>query len=375
MPKNHWMLQFAWLLLCVGPLIFPARAAAASPSGLPFIVDVWTSKEGLPQNSVISVIQTRDGYLWLGTLNGLVRFDGNRFTVFNQNNTPGLNSDRIVYLFEDSHTNLWVGTDTAGVALVQDGKIKSFDFGRAGHEGRLLSACEDATGAVWLYTADARLGRYQNGKLDVLSLIFNSPAICRMLIAEKSGPLWIGEYAVGEPLGQMLSFRPSNFHPPALVIDQSLPARRLDFILAGQRGGTWRLMDGRVQKWNATQREKNLGLYPYPWGNATVTSACEDEDGNLIVGTLGAGIFWYGADGGCQQVSKAQGLSSDFVVSLCMDRDGNLWVGTDGEGLNGIRRKIFDTPAGLHPWTAQSLSGDESGGLWTAFNEHGGAYG
>ena len=114
MPKKHWKLRFAWLWLCVGLLIVPAPAGAVGHSDSPFIVDVWTSKEGLPENAVISVIQTRDGYLWLGTLNGLVRFDGNRFTVFNQNNTPGLNSDRIVYLFEDSHTNLWIGTDTAG---------------------------------------------------------------------------------------------------------------------------------------------------------------------------------------------------------------------------------------------------------------------
>ena len=162
--------------------IFPCRGRDADQSGLPFIVDVWTSKEGLPENAVISVIQTRDGYLWLGTLNGLVRFDGNHFTVFNQYNTPGLNSDRIVYLFEDSHTNLWIGTDTAGVALVQDGKVKNFDLGRAGHEGRLVSACEDATGAVWLYTADAHLGRYQDGKLETLNLNSNpNPlAICRM---------------------------------------------------------------------------------------------------------------------------------------------------------------------------------------------------
>ena len=116
MPKKHRKLEFAWLLLCVGLLISPAMAGTADQSDLPFIVDVWGTKEGLPENSVISVIQTRDGYLWLGTLNGLVRFDGNHFTVFDENNTPGLNSGRIVYLFEDSHTNLWVGTDTAGVA-------------------------------------------------------------------------------------------------------------------------------------------------------------------------------------------------------------------------------------------------------------------
>ena len=94
--------------------IFPAGTARAQPADSPFIVDVWTSREGLPENAVISVIQTRDGYLWLGTLNGLVRFDGNRFTVFNEFNTPGLTSDRVVYLFEDSRTNLWLGLDTAG---------------------------------------------------------------------------------------------------------------------------------------------------------------------------------------------------------------------------------------------------------------------
>jgi ligand-binding sensor domain-containing protein/signal transduction histidine kinase len=366
MPKRHRKLQCAWLLLCVGALIFPAMTGMADEPDAPFIVDVWTSKEGLPENAVISVIQTRDGYLWLGTLNGLVRFDGNRFTVFNEYNTPGLNSDRIVYLFEDSHTNLWIGTDTAGVALVQDGKVKNFDLGRPGHEGRLVSAGEDAAGAVWLYTADAWLGRYQDGKLETLNLNFNPLAICRMITAEKSGPLWIAED------WGLFSFQPSNFHPPALPIDQILRPGKLDFLLAGQRGGTWRFINGRIQKWNTTQLEKDFG--PYPWGNATVTSACEDRDGNLIVGTRGEGVFWYETDGKYQQVSTNQGLSSAFVLSSCMDRQGNLWVGTDGNGLNQIKRKVFGTPAELHPWNAQSLSQDTQGGLWAAFNARGVTY-
>ncbi len=277
-------------------------------------MDSWNNKEGLPQSSVISIIQTRDGYLWLGTLNGLVRFDGSRFAIFDENNTPGLGSGRIVRLFEDSHTNFWVGTDTAGVALIENGTVKNFDIGRSGHEGRLTSICEDSNGAVWLYTADAHLGRYQNGKMDVLDFHIPAPAISRMIAAEKSGPIWIAEYEAGGNNG-LFSFQPANFNPPTMAIDQSISARQPDFILASQHGGIWRLVDGRVQKWNSGRLETDLGNYP--WGNATVTSACEDNDGNLIVGTLGAGVFWYEPDGKFRQISKVSGIVCPTMCFRC----------------------------------------------------------
>ncbi len=82
---------------------------AADPLASPFIVDSWGVEDGLPDSEAISVWQAKDGYLWIGTLHGLVRFDGNQFTVFNEMNTPGLPSDSIVFLYEDSHTNLWIG--------------------------------------------------------------------------------------------------------------------------------------------------------------------------------------------------------------------------------------------------------------------------
>jgi ligand-binding sensor domain-containing protein len=365
MPKNPRPLQFAGPLLCAFAAIFSATAGAAAPSDSPFIVDAWSTDRGLPGSAVISVSQTRDGYLWLGTQYGLVRFDGIRFNVFDEENTPGLNNDQIVRLFEDSHTNLWIGTDSGGVALEKGGRIKNFAIGHSGHEGRLVSACEDVSGAVWLYTADAHLGRYQNGKMEVWDFNFKSPAVCRMIVAEKSGPLWIGED------WGMFSFHPSNFTPPAFAIEQLIRVERLDYILASQRGGTWRLINGRVQKWGSNQLEKDFG--PCPWTNV-VTSACEDEDGNLIIGTLGAGVFWYEADGKYQQISTEQGLSKEYVLSLCMDSEGNLWVGTDGGGLDRIKRKIFNSPPGLHPWNAQSVSEDTPGGFWVAFGALGASY-
>src|SRR5271170_4136212 len=134
MLKHRWTFPFAWLWLCVFSAAVPMMGGAANSSGSPFIVNSWNNEEGLPQSSVISVIQTKDGYLWLGTLNGLVRFDGHRFAIFDEHNLHGLGSDRIVYLFEDSHTNLWIGTDSAVVVLVHDGKVENFSIGSGGHE-------------------------------------------------------------------------------------------------------------------------------------------------------------------------------------------------------------------------------------------------
>jgi hypothetical protein len=91
---------------------------------------------------------------------------------------------------------------------------------------------------VWFYTADAHLGRYQNGKMETLNLNFPTPPICRM-IAEKSGALWVGEYAVGEPWGQMFSISPKILIRRPFI-DQSIRAEKFDFILAGnaaERGG------------------------------------------------------------------------------------------------------------------------------------------
>ena len=93
----------------------------------------------MPQSVVLAMIQTRDGYLWLGTLKGLARFDGVRFEKFDESNTPGLNSARIRRLFEDSQTNLWIGTENAGVALVnRAGKVTSIDIAREAGPGRDL---------------------------------------------------------------------------------------------------------------------------------------------------------------------------------------------------------------------------------------------
>ena len=358
MPNKSWILAVAGLLLC------SLLADNSAASGAHYSVKTWTTGEGLPQNSVTAMTQTRDGYLWLGTLRGLARFDGVRFTVFDEDNTPELNSSRIVRLFEDSKSNLWIGTETAGVALAKEGRVVSVNLGRGSREGRVMSICEEPGGEVWLYTYDGQLARYVNGGVDVWKV---GPSSFRSIIMEQSGLMWVGMDR--GLVGLNATAAPNS---PALPVEQPISVRqKLDFLLASQHGGYWRLADRGIQKWTTNRMQQDFG--PYPWPNTVIVSAaCEDEQGNLIVGTLGnpagEGVFWFDAEGKATQISLEQGLSSDEILSLTMDREGSLWVGTDGGGLNRVKRKAFDVLEASKGKTVQSVCQDGQGGLWIGYS-------
>jgi signal transduction histidine kinase/ligand-binding sensor domain-containing protein len=352
-----------------------AAFAAEQQAESPFIIEVWGTQnrqphKRLPQSSVIAITQTRDGYLWLGTLNGLVRFDGSRFTVFDEGNTPGLPSSRVVSLFEDSRGWLWVGTEVGGVAVIRNGKVTSLGVGQGASEGRLMSACEDSDGAVWLYTADGRLWRFQDDKLTANVIGDGRPGGCRSVIFERGGPVW-----VGTDWGQMALEQPARTNPARFQVIGELPAGKLDFLLASARGGYWRLADNRIEKWDGARCERLLG--PYPWADipgARITCACEDADGHLIVGTLNAGVYSFDETGAVTHIGRAEGLSHLGVLSVCVDREGCLWVGTDGGGLNRVKRRVGEVLPGTRSWVVQTACEDAEGGLWVGSNGSGVAH-
>ena len=113
-----WVLLFGFQL-----------AGETSPSVSDYSFDVWQTEQGLPQDSVTAIVQTRDGYLWLGTYNGLVRFDGVRFKIFDTSNTPELGDGRITSLFEDAEGTLWIGHETGGLTQLRAGKFSAVNPG------------------------------------------------------------------------------------------------------------------------------------------------------------------------------------------------------------------------------------------------------
>jgi signal transduction histidine kinase/ligand-binding sensor domain-containing protein len=294
----------------------------------------------------------------------LLRFDGVRFTTFNEGNTPGLSSGSVVKLFEDARANLWIGTDTGDVLLVKNGKVEQIRVGRGTREGRLMSICEDSTGAVWLYTADGYLGQYRDAKLEAWQVLPNYRSNCRAMAADTSGLLWIGtDFFL---YGLRPSVMSTTGNVPAAAYSRA-PVAKLDLLLASRSAGYWRLAQGRIQKWKDDHLESGYD-WSYPWhtNSTPVRAACEDQEGNLVVGTGGEGVFWFDAQGG-----HAQLLSDYTVLSLCMDKQGDLWVGTDGRGLVRVRRKSFEVLEGSQGLTVQSVCQDGQSGLWIGYyGEH-----
>src|ERR1035437_7083473 len=220
MPNNRWILAAAWASLSAACCNMPAASGAVPAPGPAVTINKWTTEDGLglPQNSVISMTQTRDGYLLLGTGRGLARFDGNHFKTFDDSD---LNSGKIVKLFEDSRTNLWIGTEAAGVVVVnRNGKVSSVPTGKPGDEGPLVTICEDSSGGIWLSMAKGQIYRYSDGKVTLLA------DKCRGLVAEDSGLVWIGT-----PEGRMVGLGPiTKITVAAIPVSYEVPVGRLDFL-------------------------------------------------------------------------------------------------------------------------------------------------
>jgi signal transduction histidine kinase/ligand-binding sensor domain-containing protein len=358
--------------------------------------------------------QTRDGYLWLGTGAGLAQFDGLHFKTFDESNTPLLGSSKAVKLFEDSQTNLWIATEKAGVFVAApDGNLKKQELGNPAEEGPAHTICEDSTGAVWFRMAQGRVYRCRGGRAARLCVRTDSTGnplrdregkitmfldysrtggglITGGLMTDKSGLVWIADAFDPSPTAHsyLRAWRfaeNSETNLPAPVYTEEITNLRIDFLLPSQKGGFWmlakvyvhdppsnqlRFAHAQVQR---RQADGSMRYYfDYTWNPYwVVLSACEDQRGNLIVGTYGDGVYWHDEAGTSTHI---QGLSHDSIWSMTMDREGSLWVGTDGGGLNRVRPQTFQVLDLPKPLTIQSVCEDAHGGIWFGVNGGGVRY-
>ncbi len=151
-----------WWALCV-LVSGVSRAATTVPNVLPsYDHQTWRTENGLPQNSVHSIVQTSDGYLWLATEAGLARFDGVKFVVFDSENTPQLRSNNLRFLLKGSDRSLWIAT-ADGLTRLQQNVFSSYTTAQGLPSNDVLSLALDRDGTLLVTTSEGSV-RFENGR-------------------------------------------------------------------------------------------------------------------------------------------------------------------------------------------------------------------
>ncbi|MCI0486862.1 MAG: histidine kinase [Blastocatellia bacterium] len=321
-----------------------------------YICDSWQTDEGLPQNYVQSIVQTRDGYIWLATQEGLVRFDGVSFTVFDRRNTEQLKENNIQTLYEDRQGALWIGAEGGAVTRLKDGTFTAFTTADGLADDIVDAIYEDRAGSLWIGTLNG-LSRLKDGTFTTYStqegLADNTIlAICE----DRSGKLWVG---TENGLSSLENDRFTTYTAKdglAGNIVRTICEDRDGNLWIGTLDGLSRLSGGRFTTYTVKD-----GLT-----SNNIMTVSEDRDGNLWIGTRTGGLVRF-RDGRFSPYTTGDGLSNDGVAAVHEDREGNIWIGTYGGGLNRLKDGKFVTftvENGLSNNLAQSIYEDRKGNIW-----------
>ncbi len=354
-----------WILLgCLSGTVM-----AAEPSRPNYFSRSWRTDDGLPDNAVTAIVQTRDGYLWLGTYGGLARFDGVRFTVFNSANTPQLQSDRVTSLFEDAQGTLWIGHERGDLTSYRDGTFTSEEAHETGVRRKTSAIGADTAGDIWMLNEEGTLVRARDGK--ILSLP-NQDGVA-LMAQNPAGKLWVdsGGKLAALKNSELVALRVNNAPGSEAV------SGYIQGICASHDGGLWIISDGRVRKWRAQAWAEDRGTNPC---GSTITAMLETASGCLAMGTVSSGIYLLFPDRQVLHFDQANGFPHDWIRCLCEDREGTLWAGAGSAGLVALRPGKVGTLDPPDHWQGRvALSptvtrdgaiwiGTEGGGLYRFFN-------
>jgi len=356
---------------------------------------VWTSESGLPQNTIDAMVQTRDGYLWMGTEEGLVRFDGVRFVVSDRQNAPALRSSFISSLFETRDRTLWIGTYGGGLARMRSGRIEAFhaellgaDRIREMHamkDGALFVATagggmlridgekvtrfttrdglptdriwafeDDGAGGLWVATHGGGVIRWRDSRVQQrITMREGLPNdFARALLRDADGTLWIGSDG-----GGVTAWRDGTIVRTVTTRD-GLPSNLIRSLHRDRDGSLWIATDAGLARWRGVRADALGVTEGLP--SSTVRAILEDAEGSLWVGTTG-GLARL-SDTRFLSFTRKEGLSADGVRALLEDRGGRVWAGTEGGGLCQILPAPVKCVAKIG--TVYALAESRDGSLW-----------
>jgi signal transduction histidine kinase/ligand-binding sensor domain-containing protein len=376
--------------------------------------DHWTADNGLPQNTVYGIVQTRDGYLWLATVDGLARFDGARFTIFNKSNSPGIINNRFVSLFEDGRGDLWAGTEESGVVRFSGGRFEHFgvDAGVPRSVGLIVA---DAGGGGAIFSDTNQMIRFRDGKFSPFEAQANfspppraarSSSVkinCRSSDSENNflecfinGRWSKFSLADSSPKEKFLSVaqaadsngttfntvsqeangsvwlitadgrvaRAENGRVTGIYDERDgLPKYPLRFMTGSRLGLVAKDADGSLWLVDLPSMQKELLLkkaaVPPPLERAEIASTYRDGEDNLWFGTMHDGLFR-----ARKQIitaySEADGITVKNTYPIYEDRAGTIWIGTTG-GLFKYENGTFALIKSTQGFLVHAIGEDAAG--------------
>jgi ligand-binding sensor domain-containing protein/two-component sensor histidine kinase len=342
------------LVFCVRPAV----GQMISPSRLlgRYQQFVWQDQHGLPQNGISTVAQTADGYIWLATAEGVVRFDGVRFTAFDTGNTPELKSNNIAAVMADHTGALWACHGN-GLNRYKDGRFTFFGTEQDLPDNRVGALFEDRAGDLWIGT-EGGLYVYREGRFATYTTKDGLPDNRVMAFAEDAeGGLWIGTF------GGLARFHNGRF--TVYTTRDGLASNQISALCWDRAGTLWIGTDGSgVSRFNAG-RFSSAGL-PAGLQRNRVRTIAADHAGNVWIGSIGNGLFRF-KDGRFDALTTRDGLANDFIQSVYPAPNGDVWLGTQGGGLvllKDARFAVYTVQDGLPHEIITAIRADGEGALW-----------
>lgn len=320
-----------------------------------FVYDRWGLEEGLPQLSVQAIEQTQDGYLWLGTQEGLARFDGYSMTVFDKTSLSILKTDFIKSLFEDSRQRLWIGS-SRGALYYQEGRFVSLIDAENGPRERIYAIAETVDGAVWFGAANG-LYRYQDQRFQKMSQTDGpTDETVNALEPDPVGGLWIGSEQ------GLYQWKDGQFF--YFSADDGLPGKAVNALCSVADGSLWVGGDAGLSNFRSG-RFKRYTVEDGLLSNNTL-SLLEDRDGVLWVGSdTGVCRIYRGAP--LKEVRAFAAAIEDEIIAFEEDREGGVWIGAWNQGLHRVRDGLitpFGKPEGLPSGSTRAVLQSRDGSVW-----------
>lgn len=329
--------------------------ASEEPAADGYFTRSWQTDEGLPGNAVHDVLQDQQGFIWLATIGGLVRFDGATFKIFSSPLIAQVAARNIRALAKTDDSTLLMLPAVGGVLQLKDGQFSPHPIGEGLAGRQMQTLFVDRSGGVWLGMAGGDIRRWQAGKTtDFGPTNGLSSRAMVSFAADGEGGVWIGS---GDFLGCYRDGKLTHFHENFNVLENTS-------VAASRSGGIWICKSTQLLKWGGGQFSTISSNLPWLASEGLVRAMFEDSRGVLWIGTTAQGLFRF-AGGKFSRVETSQSQ----ITAISEDVEGDIWVATAGGGIDRLRPRLFDLynmKSGLLEDMSDGVCADPEGNVWLA---------